>query len=205
MLADRIREIEGLDGIDLAIAFTPANAEEAFAKLARPGFSFFPQRGGDLGERLHNIFVDSFPAGYEAVTIIDSDTPDLPRSMVQESFEVLLSQDSEVVLGPCNDGGYYLVGMRKPHPELFENIPWSTAKVLEATLRKTREIGLKTELLSPWNDLDSFEDLVAFYKKYRGAKGMNDRRGEKTLTFLSNLDKIKKIRHDGKRKSPVAP
>jgi hypothetical protein len=191
MLGDRIREIARLDGTDLAIAFTPANAAEAFTPLVRPGFSLFPQRGKDLGERLHNVFVDAFGAGYGAVTIIDSDTPDLPRSVVRKSFGILLSQSSEVVFGPCNDGGYYLVGMRKPHPELFENIPWSTAKVLEATLQKTGEIGLKTELLSTWNDLDSFEDLLAFYQKYRGVKQMNNRPGEQTLTFLANLDQIR--------------
>lgn len=191
MLEDRIREISGLDGIDLAIAFTPANAGAAFIPLVRPGFSLFPQRGKDLGERLHNIFVDTFAAGYKAVAIVDSDTPDLPGAMMRESLVILLAQGSEVVLGPCHDGGYYLVGMCKPNPELFESIPWSTANVLETTLEKSVGIGLKTELLPPWNDLDAIEDLVAYYEKHNGAEWLNNPCGRKTHACLSSLD-IKK-------------
>jgi len=190
MLADRLQEVGGLVGIDLAIAFTPANAREAFIPLTHPDLGLFAQRGNDLGERLHNIFVDAFAAGYEAVSIIDSDSPDLPRALVRESFNLLLSRGTEVVFGPCRDGGYYLIGMREPHPELFENIPWSSEVVLASTLEKAGKSGLKTELLSCWNDLDTFEDLLDFHKKYSGEQEPGNRRGGKTFVFLSRLPRF---------------
>lgn len=191
MIADRLQEMGGLDGTDLAVAFTPASAAKAFISLAPLGFDFFPQRGFDLGERLHNIFVDAFADGYGAVSIIDSDSPDLAKAIVMESFDHLLENGSDVVFGPACDGGYYLVGMRKPHPELFENISWSTGTVLEDTLRKNSGLGLKTALL-PWgNDLDTFEDLLGFYKKYNGEKELTNRPGKKTFTFLSRMKIIR--------------
>lgn len=190
MLEDKIKEFSTLTGIDLAIAFTPTNAKDAFVSFSRLGFALFAQKGKDLGERLSNIFVDKFTAGYQAVIVIGSDSPDLPKSTVQEAFHLLLSESSDVVFGPCYDGGYYLIGMRKPYPELFKNIPWSTANVLEATLERARKIGIKAELLSWWNDLDTFEDLIGFYNKYRGQKKNDCLRGEKTLSFLSHLKKI---------------
>jgi rSAM/selenodomain-associated transferase 1 len=193
MLSDRLREMGGLEGIDLALAFTPSSARDAFIPLARPCLTLFAQRGGDLGERLHNIFVDAFAEGYAAVSIIDSDSPDLPGSTVRGSFSLLLAHGAEVVFGPCSDGGYYLVGMRQPHPELFDDIPWSTPKVLEASLEKAREMGLKTELLCRWNDLDTFEDLLAFYAKYSGEERVNNRSRGETFAFLSRLEIIKRF------------
>ena len=187
---DRITEISTLDGIDKAIAFTPARARETFAAFTPNGFQLFVQKGEDLGERLINIFLDNFAHGYEAVSIIDSDSPDLPKSIVLESFRILLSDRSDVVFGPCQDGGYYLVGMRKPHSELFKDIPWSTETVLQVTLEKAKKIGIKTELLSSWNDLDTFQDLIAFYEKYKDQKFRKNRVGEKTLSFLSRLKRV---------------
>ena len=191
MVSDRLQEVAGLRGIHLAVAFTPPTARESFVLMAPAGFHLFAQRGKDLGERLHSIFVDAFAKGYRAVTIIDSDSPDLPKETVLESFRLLLSQQSDVVFGPCHDGGYYLVAMREPHPELFEDIPWSTASVLETSLERAGEMGLKTELLSWWNDLDTFEDLVDFYHKYKRGERLQDQCGRQTIAFLSRLDKIK--------------
>lgn len=187
---DRINEISTLDGIDKAIAFTPANARETFATFTPNGFKLFAQKGKDLGERLINIFLENLTCGYDAVSIIDSDSPDLPKSIVLESFRILLSNRSDVVFGPCQDGGYYLVGMRKPHPELFKDIPWSTETVLRATLEKAKKIGIKTELLSSWNDLDTFQDLIAFFEKYKDRKSRKNRAGENTISFLSHLERI---------------
>lgn len=189
-LYDRIGEISTLKGVDMAIAYTPKDARETFTALALDGFELFAQRGKSLGERLNNIFLEKFARGYNAVSIIDSDSPDLPKSIVEESFQLLLSKQAEVVFGPCQDGGYYLVGMRKPHPELFRNIPWSTENVLSISLEKARKIGISVKLLSRWNDLDTFEDLLEFYNKYKDRKLSEDWAGKKTFAFLSQLEKF---------------
>lgn len=189
-LQDRIMAIRRLTGLDLAIAFTPADARDAFAALAPSGFELFSQKGEDLGERLNNIFLEKIAGGYDAVSIIDSDTPDLPGSAVRESFKRLLSNQTDVVFGPCPDGGYYLVGMRKPHPELFDDIPWSTATVLTCTLEKAKKLRVKTDLLPWWNDLDTLEDLIVFYNKYKHQRLGTNWAGEKTFLYLSGLKRI---------------
>jgi uncharacterized protein len=189
-LHDRIEEISTLTGIDIAIAYTPEDAGDTFAAFALDGFELFAQRGKNLGERLHNIFLDKFDLGYTAVSIVDSDSPDLPKSVMEASFQLLLAKETEVVFGPCHDGGYYLVGMRKPHPELFRNIPWSTETVLSTSLEKARELGIHVKLLNRWNDLDTFEDLLAFYNKYKDCRPSDDWAGKQTFDFLSRIKKI---------------
>lgn len=189
-LLDRIREISTLHGVDRGIAYTPENALETFSAMTGDGFDLFPQRGDSLGERLNNIFLDKLAEGYDAVTIIDSDSPDLPSSLIRESFRLLLSKQTEVVFGPCYDGGYYLVGMREPHPALFSSIPWSTGNVLSMSLKKSRELGLNVNLLSYWNDLDTFKDVLEFYGKYKNCSLTYDGAGIETIGFLSHLNKV---------------
>jgi glycosyltransferase A (GT-A) superfamily protein (DUF2064 family) len=82
--------------------------------------------------------------------------------------------------------------MRKPHPELFRDIPWSTENVLSVTLEKARKMGLNVKLLSAWNDLDTFEDLIEFYNVYKDRPLSKDFAGSKTFSFLSQLEKINK-------------
>ena len=189
-LLDRIREIGAMTGVNRAIAYTPEESRGTFRALTVEGFDLFPQRGGDLGERLNNIFLDQLAKGYDAVSIIDSDSPDLPNRLIRESLQLLLAHQAEVVFGPCRDGGYYLVGMRKPHPELFRDIPWSTADVLSVSLERCRRLGLNVQLLAFWNDLDTFDDLLEFYAKYKDCPILNTGAGAKTMAFLSRLEKV---------------
>ncbi len=189
-IQDRIKEIGNLTGMDLAISYTPEDSNEYFARFLSNGFHLFPQRGKDLGERLSNIFVDKLAGEYDAVSIIDSDTPDLPRTIVQQSFQLLITDRADAVFGPCYDGGYYLVGMRQPHPELFQKIPWSTEKVLARTLEKAHSLDLQTKLLPQWNDLDTFQNLLEYYQKYQDKPLESDWAGMQTFKFLSNLKRI---------------
>jgi hypothetical protein len=189
-ILDRIKGVGSLTGVDRAVAYTPEDAVGAFSTLPLDGFELFPQRGSDLGERLNNIFQDRLSSGYEAVVIVDSDSPDLPNRLIGESLHLLLSKQAEVVFGPCHDGGYYLVGMREPHPELFRDIPWSTGSVLSTSLEKSRASGLDVKLLSYWNDLDTFEDLLEFYDRYKNHPVFVDGGGEEAFRFLSRLTKV---------------
>lgn len=197
-LLDRLTEISRLNTVDRAIAFTPENAGATFSELTLDGFEIFAQQGKDLGEKLIHIFEEKFASGYQAVSIVDSDSPDLPRSSITDSFQLLLSKQADVVFGPCHDGGYYLVGMRTPHPELFRDIPWSTAKVLSTSLEKAGKKGLSVKLLPVWNDLDTFEDLLKFYNKYKDRSISEDWAGKKTFAYLAQLnekDALTKIHH----------
>jgi uncharacterized protein len=187
-IRDRIREIGRLQGIDLAIAYTPEASKAYFERFLSNGFHLFPQQGRDLGERLHNIFVRKLGQGYQSVCIIDSDTPDLPRSLVVRAFQWLAEDAADAVFGPCDDGGYYLVGLRQVQSALFADIPWSTARVLPLSLQKAAALGLRTRLLPQWNDLDTVEDLLAFYRKYSGRDPGAQLIGRETLNYLSRLD-----------------
>ena len=187
-LQDRIKEISKLKGIDLAVAFTPADAGDTFARITSNGFKLFAQKGDDLGQRLNHVFLEKLVRGYDAVSIVDSDTPDLPRSIVEQSFQTLMSDGVDAVFGPCDDGGYYLVGMRRPHPELFQDIPWSTPAVLTITLARAARLGIRTKLLPGWNDLDTFEDLIDFYDKHKNQSSDTKGAGEITFKYLSRLE-----------------
>jgi rSAM/selenodomain-associated transferase 1 len=189
---DTAVEMSGLKGeCDIAIAYTPENAYNTFASLSPDGFGLFAQMGNDLGERLCNIFKEKLSEGYDTVSIIDSDSPDLPMSLVQESFRLLSSGNSDVVFGPCDDGGYYLVAMKKAYPDLFVGIPWSTSSVLSMSLEKSKKLGIKASLLPRWNDIDTFEDLIEFFDKYRDRFLRGRCIGVKTLSYLLGLKQLR--------------
>ncbi len=113
------------------------------------------QEGNDLGERMLNAFTEGFDDGYTEIVIIGSDIYDLTAKDIEQSFELLEQKD--FVVGPAEDGGYYLLGMRKLNSEIFHNKKWGTSSVLEDTL-----IHLEHEtmaLLEPRNDVDVYEDI----------------------------------------------
>ena len=118
---------------------------------------FLPQQGATLGERLKNYFVWSFSEGAAKSIVIGSDSPTLPMAYLREAF-VLLDL-YEVVIGPSLDGGYYLLGMRKFHPELFDNIPWGDEEVFQKTILQNRHLEGRIGLLGPWYDVDTPEAL----------------------------------------------
>jgi len=158
-LLDRLGAVAALRDISGAVAFTPPEAEALMRTLAPSALTLVPQRGMDLGERLSNILADLLGRGHAGAIAVDSDSPTLPMAYVAEAAKVLCSGRCDVVLGPCEDGGYYLVGLRVPQPALFEGIPWSTDAVFAMTLDKARARGLSVHLLPQWFDVDTEADL----------------------------------------------
>lgn len=122
---------------------------------------------GNLGERMQAAFEEMFADGCDICCIIGSDSPDLPLSYIQDAYQLLATQQTDVVLGPSLDGGYYLLGLRQVWPQLFINISWSTADVREQSLTAARVSGLETTLLPEWQDIDTLEDLQAFQERNR--------------------------------------
>jgi rSAM/selenodomain-associated transferase 2/rSAM/selenodomain-associated transferase 1 len=121
---------------------------------------FSLQRGSDLGERMATAFDESFRGGSPATIIIGTDCPGLTAEILVDSFKCL--SEEQVVLGPANDGGYYLIGLTRLLPELFRGITWGTDEVLADSLKVLDQKGLKARLLSPLDDLDRPEDLAAW-------------------------------------------
>jgi len=124
------------------------------------------QLGTDLGERLKGAF-ENLLAAHGSAVAIGTDCLDLDASHLEETRRALLT-DSELVLGPAQDGGYYLIGMRSFHPELFRDISWSTNRVLEQTLDRARELALRSRQLETLADIDTMEDLQRAFKSGDG-------------------------------------
>ncbi len=115
------------------------------------------QSEGDLGERLTAAFQDEFDRGARSVCAVGGDSPTLPSHLIEHAFRAL--QWERVVIGPTFDGGYWLVGAQRPAPEIFSQIPWSTAAVTLRTLAKLRKQNVDGALLPFWYDIDSASDL----------------------------------------------
>jgi uncharacterized protein len=161
-LEDVIEEMVQLPHIKVTLAYTPDAARPFFQNLAPPGVHCLAQAGDDLGQRLQQAFAWGFSQGAAAVLIRNSDSPDLPGSLVQEAQEVLERNRAQVVLGPCPDGGYYLVGLKTHQPQLFQGINWSGPGVLADTLARSTRLELPVHLLPSWLDIDTLADLQTF-------------------------------------------
>lgn len=157
-LLDKLEQVRCLVGISPVVAYTPRDSIDFFKSIQPAGFTLIPQNGEDLGERLANISQYFFEQEYDKVVILDSDSPNLPCSHIYHSLQCLDTTD--VVIGPCMDGGYYLIGMGKQMPELFLDIPWSTSKVMVSTMEKAGDMGITVSLLNEWYDVDTWDDLV---------------------------------------------
>ncbi len=167
-LLDTIDTVQAVRQVDPFIAYTPPEEEALFRAVCPPRFGLIPQPEGDLGVRLACIAEVLFLSGYRRVLLMGSDTPHLPPRALREGLSLL--EEADITLGPCEDGGYYLVGMRRPVPEIFAGVPWSTADVLARTLARARAAGHTVFLLAPEYDLDRVEDLVRLWDDL--ARGM---------------------------------
>ena len=157
---DRVREAAGLvAGLVPGIAFTPADAAAHFAALA-PRFALVPQAGATLGERLDGVLSGALARGFGPVAAVNSDSPSLPAAYLAQAFAALDDPAVDVVLGPCDDGGYYLIGWRRPHPALVRDVAMSAPDTLAQTLAVAARDGLRVALLPPWYDVDTPADLA---------------------------------------------
>ncbi|MBA3583691.1 MAG: TIGR04282 family arsenosugar biosynthesis glycosyltransferase [Gemmatimonadetes bacterium] len=161
LLRDTLDIAEGT-GAETVVAFTPLTGRRALERLLGRRRRLIPQGPGDLGDRLARVTGQLLPdRAHPSVLVIGSDCPALSAARLGEANDALAGAD--VVLGPALDGGYYLVGLKAEHPEIFANIPWSTDRVLEATRQRIEERGLSLALLDPARDLDTPEDLFEWY------------------------------------------
>ena len=139
--------------------YIPVGAESAYTDILPADFSLLPQRGDKFGERLYFAVEDLFKCGFGSVCLIDSDSPTVPAENFAGAVELLSTTEDRVVLGPSDDGGYYLIGVKKPHRHLFEQIDWSTERVLNQTIQRATEIGLEVKLLPTGYDVDDGASL----------------------------------------------
>lgn len=151
--------------------YTPVGAESAYVDILPKDFLLVPQRGEAFGERLVAATEDLLALGFASLCLIDSDSPTLPEALFAEAVGLLARPDDSVVLGPSDDGGYYLIGLKKLHRRLFERIDWSTEHVLQQTVDAAREIDLPVQLLPTWYDVDDRNTLSRLCAECFGTNG----------------------------------
>ena len=169
--------------------YTPVGAEETYVGILPDEFALVPQRGETFGERLSAATEDLLQLGFASLCLIDSDSPTVPTRAFTEAVDFLAQDQDSVVLGPSDDGGYYLIGLKKLHRSLFESIDWSTERVLEQTREAARKINVNVHLLPAWYDVDDRQTLSRLCRELFGSNG-SDQSGfaaPATRGFLSDL------------------
>ena len=156
---DVLARAESIDVDRRVVAFDPPDAEsEVRALFGRKAlWQFVPQVQDDLGVRMREALVQQLDAGASATVLIGTDIPSLPAHHITQAFDLLRAKD--VVLGPSTDGGYYLVGVSKSTPEIFEDVEWSTPSVLSQTIDRVQRAGHTLGLVPPWFDVDTPDEL----------------------------------------------
>ena len=174
MVLDTLERSRNLLGFDRFLACAPSKQHPFFKAIeVRQGVRLLEQTHGDLGSRMHHAFQAAFDLGFQSAVIVGTDLPTVHSEMFRQALRALADNDG--VLGPTVDGGYYLIGLNKPAPELFVDIPWSTDRVFALTQQKAQSLGLTMKLLTQQRDLDTMSDLELFIKDTQGP-------GKKTIS-----------------------
>jgi rSAM/selenodomain-associated transferase 1 len=152
--------------------YTPSGFEAAYSEILPEGFILVPQREGGFGQRLSGAVDDLLQLGFDSVCLIDSDSPTVPDHVFADAVSILSHSEDCAVLGPSDDGGYYLIGLKNSHQRMFEQIDWSTEHVLAQTIAAARGINLAVHLLPTWYDVDDSATLARLCQELFGPNGI---------------------------------
>lgn len=155
-LNDTLDCVRRLEKINPVLAWD-GEGDPSYLKSIAEDFMFYQQWSGDLGERMHHAFEHAYRQGASKIVIIGSDAPTLPSEFIKGAFDRLDQYD--VVIGPSDDGGYYLVGLKTPDEHLFVDTEWSVSTTRDQTLLQIKKSGKTVCMLPQWFDVDTKEDL----------------------------------------------
>lgn len=154
---DSVRRVAG----ETIVAYAPDDGRAALEAIFKDdGLLWFAQRGEDLGARIESAASNAFARGRGPVVVVGTDSPTLPPSFVERAVASLSAGETDVALGPTEDGGYYLVGLREPSEGLFRNVEWSTPRAYAQTAENVARAGLRLLELPRWYDVDTPADLL---------------------------------------------
>jgi rSAM/selenodomain-associated transferase 1 len=180
---DIVRVNGSSDDYETTVYFAPESAYSELRSWLGPGVPLQKQRGEDLGERQHRAIEQALGSGYDRVVLIGSDCPTITPSDVKTALESL--READLVIGPAEDGGYYLIGLDRPVRSIFEDIEWSSERVLRQTLEKAENVGLRVRLLDVKRDIDRYGDLEAYYRSVR--EGRREPLGRESWEVLESF------------------
>jgi rSAM/selenodomain-associated transferase 1 len=168
--------------------YTPLGSESVYESILPKDFFLIPQHGHNFGERLISAAQDLFKVGFESVCLINSDSPTVPASSFVEAANELAKPGGRIALGPSEDGGYYLIGLKKLHKGLFEEIDWSTERVFDQTMQHARQIGVDVHQLPYGFDVDDRATLARLREELLGPETSSPRNmALNTRKFLSEI------------------
>lgn len=159
LVLDQFEHLSQVADAERYLFFAPANAERLFRELAGADYAYRAQCDGDLGARMEHVFAELGRVGHRNIVLVGSDLPALPLAILAEAFARLAKGRDTIVLGPSQDGGYYLIGMNRPAPEIFADMTWSHDRVLAETMVRLERLGLSYSFLPAWFDVDVAEDF----------------------------------------------
>ncbi|HSQ13688.1 MAG TPA: TIGR04282 family arsenosugar biosynthesis glycosyltransferase [Candidatus Deferrimicrobium sp.] len=168
LLLDQFDHLRHYAGAERYVFYAPAEAGNILRELGGDDYGYLAQCDGDLGARMQHIFTELRRLGHRNIILIGSDLPALPWAILDEGFAQLAQAQPQVILGPSRDGGYYLVGLNRPTPEIFQQMTWSHDQVLAETQARLRALAVPFGLLPGLFDFDTVEDL----RDWRDAKDM---------------------------------
>ena len=179
LFVEDLAETLGRCQAQIICCFHPPQREEAFRGWLGSGFRYLAQEGQGLGERLEHAFVHAYSLGFDRVIVIGSDSPDLPTSLLDRALGSLQSHDA--VIGPSDDGGYYLIGFHVDTfcPSVFRDIEWSTEQVFDQTLRHLNQSEVDIQRLPQWQDVDTGPDLDQLVRRHANSTSA----ASKTLSY----------------------
>lgn len=169
---DTFETVAKLRNSDL-FGYVSGEAEESNSlrlALEMMSVKIIPQQGTGLAERISNAFRELFELGYRSVAIIGTDSPDLPLSYIEAAFQSLDVAKPALCIGPSEDGGYYLLGMNRFFPQVFQGVPYSSSDTYIETLRTLMPLPLNVFPLRMWYDIDEKDDLRKLIANMKGGE-----------------------------------
>ncbi|HEY0048140.1 MAG TPA: TIGR04282 family arsenosugar biosynthesis glycosyltransferase [Pyrinomonadaceae bacterium] len=186
-LRDTINKAKTLK-IQLIIAYSPAGEIDYFRRSADEKTSFVEQKGDNLGEKMFSAFRFAFARKTEALVMIGTDSPTFPADFIKQAFE-LLETDSDAVLGKTEDGGFYLLGLRKLDEKIFEAVEWSSPKAFEQVRQNIMNLSWRLSEVPRWYDIDEAKDLEQLKNEFLNNKNA-PRRAPQTFEWITkNINK----------------
>lgn len=167
---------------DVWVAVSPAGTGDGLGEILQHNPEVIDQVGADLGERMLNAFRTVFEKGAEAAVLIGTDSPTFPADFLEQAFE-FLEIETDVVLGRTEDGGFFLIGLRKPDERIFRGVEWSSDETFERVWRNVMDLGLHLREVPGWYDVDEPPDLDKLRRELAANENAR-RRAPHTLEWL---------------------
>jgi uncharacterized protein len=177
-IADNVLRAAASASIAGYAAFAPSGSESFFHSILPASIGLIDACLANFGDCLYRTIEELLARGHHSAVVLNSDSPTLPTALLAETADILARPGERAVLGPSDDGGYYLLGLNAAHRRLFEDIAWSTGSVAQATLERAREINLDMHLLPVWYDVDDVGGLRRLFSETRQSRLGNGRLGD---------------------------